>query len=254
MARVDDYRGALRELGDWVPYLAANSGLPGPRANLDLVAACGEEADVARAERLVATGDEFATVCGLVALGRHLGGGDDRHAEVLHELASDGRWRVREGVAMALQRACDDDPARGFALAQQWATDPDPLVRRGAVAAVCEPRLLRHPGFARRALALLGRVTTDLTRVPSGDRRSAPVRRLRQALGYGWSVVIAANPNEGLPLFRGLEADPDPDVEWIVRENHKKARLQRVLANSASSGGDDTPSRPSPGGGARRKR
>jgi hypothetical protein len=61
------------------------------------------------------------------------------------------------------------------------------------------------------------------------------VRTLRQALGYGWSVVVAADPADGLPVFARWEASPDPDVGWLVRENHKKARLRRVLA--APSGG-----------------
>ena len=52
MGKVDDHRGMLKRLDDWAPYLAAHSGLPGPRGNLELVAACGEEADLARAEEL----------------------------------------------------------------------------------------------------------------------------------------------------------------------------------------------------------
>jgi len=229
VTKVEAHRAALRQLTDWLPYLDANSGLPGPRGNLELVAACGEEADVARAEELIESADEFATVCGLVALGRHLGTGDRRHIEVLHRGAADERWRVREGAAMALQRASDDDPERGFALAEQWATDRDPLVRRGAVAAVCEPRLLRAEVFARRALALVDRVTRDLLLVPAADRRTSSVRTLRQALGYGWSVVVAALPDVGLPMFRDLATIDDPDIAWIVRENRKKARLQRLV-------------------------
>jgi hypothetical protein len=229
MTKVGLHRATLVGLSDWMPYLTANSGLPGPRANLELVAACGEEADLPRAEQLIATDDEFATVCGLVALGRHFGRGDDGHLAVLHARASDQRWRVREGVAMALQRAGDDDLGRAFSVAEGWAHDSDPLVRRAAVAAVCEPRPLRDPAFARRALALLDQVTADLARSPTADRRSASVRTLRQALGYGWSVVIAALPAEALRAFERWAADADPDVAWIVRENRKKARLRRVL-------------------------
>ena len=219
----------LTTLDDWMPYLSANSGLPGPRGNLELVAACGEEADAATAERLIASGDEFATVCGLVALGRLLGQGDDGQLDTLHAHASDERWRVREGVAMALQRAADDDPERAFAAAEQWALDASPLVRRAAVAAVCEPRLLRDPSFARRALRLVARVTDDLALLPSAVRREPPLRTLRQALGYGWSVVIAALPDEGLPLFRELESRADSDLQWVARENRKRHRLQRLL-------------------------
>lgn len=229
MGKVQDHRAALAGLDDWLPYLAAHSGLPGPRGNLELVAACGDQADLGRAQELVATGDEFASVCGLVALGRLFGEGADRHAEELHHHASDVRWRVREGVAMALQRAADVDPDRAFTVAERWATDPDPLVRRAAVAAVCEPRLLRDPAFARRALALLDRVTADLARSPISNRRAAPIRTLRQALGYGWSVAVAAFPSEGMAAFARLESHSDPDISWIVRENRKKNRLKRLL-------------------------
>ena len=229
MGKVDDYRRVLERLDDWMPFLAANSGLPGPRGNLELVAACGEEADAIRAQRLIASGDEFATVCGLVALGRVFGQGDDGPLGTLHAHVSDERWRVREGVAMAVQRGGDTDLERAFTVAERWALDPDPLVRRAAVAAVCEPRLLRHPDFARRALGVVERVTADLAELPSEDRRTPPVRTLRQALGYGWSVAIASIPDVGLTVFHRLEQHPDADVQWIVRENRKKRRLQRLV-------------------------
>lgn len=226
---IEVHRSKLRNLDDWTSYLATNSGLPGPRGNLELVAACGEEADERRAGELIATGDEFATVCGTVALGRLYGDGEDRHAVRLHTSASDERWRVREGAAMAIQRAADADPERGFALAERWATDPDPLVRRAAVAGVCEPRLLGDATTAHRAIELLGSVTDDLAATPSERRRLPPWRTLRQALGYAWSVAVAASPVEGIPAFERLTRIDDADVRWIVRENRKKARLQRVL-------------------------
>lgn len=228
---IEAHRTALRDLGDWMPYLSANSGLPGPRGNLELVAACGEEADAPRAEQLIATGDEFATVCGTVALGRRFGEGDDRHLGDLHAAASDQRWRVREGAAMAIQRAADTDPERGFALAERWATDPDPLVRRAAVAGVCEPRLLRDALQADRALRLVAAVTDDLAARPPDLRRLPGWRTLRQALGYAWSVAIASAPAHGIAAFERLERIDDVDVRWIVRENRRKARLKRVLGD-----------------------
>lgn len=249
MSKINEHRAALRELSgtgasgehfahgglgrldDWMTYLSAHSDLPGPRGNLELVAACGEEADIAMAEDLVATGDEFATVCGAVALGRYLGDGDRTHLDVLHRLAGDDRWRVRESAAMALQRAGDDDLGACFAVAEVWAGDADPLVRRAAVAAVCEPRLLRDPADARRALKMLAEITAGVAATPADRRRDPSVRTLRQALGYGWSVVVAIDPGDGLPVFERLQTSSDPDVGWIVRENHKKARLRRVLAS-----------------------
>ncbi len=64
------------------------------------------------------------------------------------------------------------------------------------------------------------------------DRRAEAYRTLRQALGYCWSVAIAADPVDGLVAFGRWRNDADPDVGWIVRENLGKARLQKVLAGS----------------------
>lgn len=231
MRKIDAHRADLARLDDWTGYLAANSNLPGPRGNLELVAAVGEEADAARADALVATGDEFPMVCGLVAWGRLLGDGDDARGPLLRRYASHDMWRVREGVAMAVQRAGDADPERAFALMEAWAADSGsgPLVLRAAVAAVCEPRLLRDPAYARRALALVGIATDRLAALPGDRRRDPDVRTLRQALGYCWSVAIAALPDEGLALFAELRESEDADVAWVVRENLKKKRLARLM-------------------------
>ena len=43
MTKVDEHRAALRALQDWEPYLVDHSGLPGPRANLELIAAVADE-------------------------------------------------------------------------------------------------------------------------------------------------------------------------------------------------------------------
>jgi hypothetical protein len=157
-------------------------------------------------------------------------------AERLRSLASDQRWRVREGAAMALQRLGDADLPRLWELAAAWAADEDPLVQRAAVAGVCEPRLLRSPDGARLAVDLCATATTALAARPPTERRATDVRVLRQALGYCWSVAVAADPAAGLPRFAALGSDRDPDVAWIVRENHRKARLIRVLPSAGAHG------------------
>jgi hypothetical protein len=78
-------------------------------------------------------------------------------------------------------------------------------------------------------LSLLDAVTADLERIPIEQRRAEATRTLRQALGYAWSVVIAALPDQGLATFRRLQVSSDPDIKWIVRENLKKARLRKLL-------------------------
>lgn len=232
MGSRQEYQRALRALptSEWTAFLDANSGLPGPRGNLELIQAAADEGTAAWFGALVTSADEFRAATGAVGLGRLLADApDERVIACLRELAADRRWRVREGVAMALQRLGDADPARLWPLARAWAVDPDPLVQRAAVAGVCEPRLLRTPAAAAVALEICGTVTAMLAARPREERRSDGVRSLRQALGYCWSVAVAADPGVGVPRFLALAADPDPDVMWIVRENGRKARLVRAL-------------------------
>lgn len=232
MSRVGEYRAALRRrpTTQWPAYLRDHSGLPGPRGNIELAQAFAEETDAALVDDLIATDDEFLTVCGVVGLGRLLaeGGGDDVERR-LRDHARDGRWRVREGVAMGLQRLGDDDLDRLLDLVSRWADDGDPLVLRAAAAGVCEPRLLHAPHAAAVAIDVCDRATRRLADRPTADRRSDGVRVLRKGLGYCWSVAVAADPSQGLPRFLAWAENPDPDVAWIVRENRKKARLSRHL-------------------------
>jgi hypothetical protein len=226
-ARIDFYRAALREVDDLAGYLAAHSGLPGPRGNIELALAAAEELDHATLERLARSEDEFEAFCGVVGLGRAIADGRRELVVDLRRHANDPRWRVREAVAMALQRWGDTDLPAMLEEAGAWATGSR-LEQRAAAAGTCEPRLLRDPAVTRRVLALLDTITASLPAAP--DRRADAYRTLRQALGYCWSVAIAADPVDGLPAFDRWRRSPDPDVGWVVRENLKKARLQRALA------------------------
>lgn len=232
MSRVEEYRAELRTLDGphWAGYLSEHSGLPGPRGNIELAQAVAEEADPAALEELIATDDEYLVFCGLVGLGRLLAEGAGADVETrLRVFATDERWRVREAVAMALQRLGDSDAPRMLAVVRDWAHDGDPLVQRAAAAGVCEPRLLRTPEAAAAAIEVCERATHSLAGRPSAERRTPGVRALRQALGYCWSVAVAADPVPGLRRFRALSDSRDPDVGWIVRENRKKSRLTKLL-------------------------
>ncbi|WP_432900350.1 hypothetical protein ACQP1S_26695 [Micromonospora matsumotoense] len=234
--RRDQYRVELRgsDPARWPAFLREHSGLPGPRANLELAQAVADEGEPASFDRLIATDDEYLVFCGVLGLGRLLAAGARTRAGIearLHDHATDARWRVREAVALALQRLGDADLPRLLDLGTAWVGDPHPLVRRAAVAAVCEPRLLAVPEAAARAVALCERATAGLAALPAGRRRDDDVRALRQALGYCWSVAVAADPTAGLPPFRALAAADDSDVAWIVRENSRKKRLAGLLVS-----------------------
>lgn len=228
MSRVADYRTELARLdpSTWPAFLDAHSGLPGPRGNIELALAVAEDGDDDLYDELIASGDEYLTFCGVVGLGTRAA--EPHVTERLRSIASDERWRVREAVAMALQRLGDRDLPAMQAIVLDWADDEDPLVQRAAAAGCCEPRLLSTPAASAVAVEVCRRATLSLTRRPVGERRDPGVRTLRQALGYCWSVAVAADPVPGLAALRALD-ETDPDVAWIVRTNLTKQRLARLL-------------------------
>ncbi|MGI5242529.1 HEAT repeat domain-containing protein [Dactylosporangium sp. CA-139066] len=228
MGRRQDHAAVLRELPPpaWPAHLLDGSGLPGPRADLELAQAAADVAAPETVDALLDTGEEYLVLCGVIGLGRLLAEGTPGTADRLRRYATDGRWRVREGVAMALQRLGDADPPRLYALVRDWAGDPHPLVQRAAVAGLCEPRLLRPPGAAAEAVAACATVTGAFAARPAATRRDEDVRALRKALGYCWSVAVAADRAAGMPVFERYAALADPDVAWIARENRGKARMR----------------------------
>jgi hypothetical protein len=214
-------REALLDAPDRDAYLARHSGLPGPRANLELAAVASAVASAEDAARWAASDDEYLALCGAMASARL--GDDDR----LRLLANDRRWRVREGVALGLQRHRTADPQALIRMLDGWAAGSD-LERRAAVATLAEPPLLRDHALAQAAIDVVDRVTADLAMSP--DRRDDGFRALRKALGYAWSVVLAAGAPQARERFEALLGSEDPDVRWVVRENLKKARLERLDA------------------------
>jgi hypothetical protein len=209
-------------------FLRANSRVPGPRANLELLMIAGDQIEPQLALEWAARPigadptDVFVVMVGLVGLGRRAGLGDEMGLPLLRRRAGDAEWRIREAVAMGLQRLGDDRPQRLAEVALEW-VGGTPLEARAAVAAVAEPRLLKKPPAIEPALDVL-----DIATQKAVDSRD---RVLRQALGYAWSVVVAADPARGLSRFEAWEARSagDADLDWIVRENRAKSRMKKLL-------------------------
>lgn len=228
MSTVNEWVTALngRALSEIPAYLDEHSGIPGPRANLPLVDAVVRRGDVSLVPVLIEHESEYSMTCAAALVGSLA---DDSEFEALARgLATDSRWRVREGVAIGVQHLGDRDVAAMLVIVQRWAHSSDALLQRAAVASVCEPRLLHSPAAATAALAVCRVATERLALVPMAERKTAATRALRQTLGYGWSVAIAAEPARGVPVFLALD-DTDADVAWIVAENRRKKRLSALM-------------------------
>jgi hypothetical protein len=236
MSKVETYCQKLKQLKDWEPFLLKESGLPGPRGNIELAQAVVEEGDETLFEHLLSfdpakaptnSPEEFLAFCGVLGQGKLLSSGKIEVLGKLRYFASDPRWRTREGVAMALQRLGDTDMDMLLDEMEKWSED-NVWVKRAAVAALCEPRLLTHKRHAERVLSILERITASLIEAKGKD--SEGIRVLRQALGYCWSVAVAALPEKGKRTMERWFASQDRDVRWIMRENLRKNRLERMDA------------------------
>jgi hypothetical protein len=226
----------LRALDNWDAYLLKESGLPGPRGNIELAQVVADEGRLQLFRRYIAyTAEraptnspyEFLAFCGVVGLGRLLAEGNNAVLKTLRRFASDPRWRIREAVAMALQRLGDANMERLIAEMHAWGLGT-PLEQRAAAAALCEPRLLGQAKHARAVLRIVDSITASIEQ--ADQRRGEDFLTLRKGLGYCWSVAVVALPVEGKALMEKWLVKSDKDVRWIMQENLKKERLVRMDA------------------------
>jgi hypothetical protein len=232
MSKLDDYRQTLKQSDNWIPFLRKNSGLPGPRGNLELAYAVAEEGNKKQFEELLSfhaeenTPEVFLVFCGVMGLGK-LAGNDITLFEQLRKYASDPRWRIREAVATGLQLVGDQDMDLLLEEMQTW-SEGNWYEKRAAAAALAEPCLLKQPKHAQKVLQVLDEITTSMEKVDKP--KDEAFRVLRQAMGYCWSVAVAALPEIGKTKMEKWLDNQEPNIHWVMKENLKKNRLSKMDA------------------------
>ena len=234
MSKKEEYIKQLKRLTNWEPFLYKNSGLPGPRGNIELAEAV---ADIGTEEifenylgldelnELTDSEKEYILFCGILGLGRLISEGQHQHLNTVHPFASDSRWRVREAVAMALQQWGRVDMEGLLQEVQSWLKGGW-LEQRAVAAGLCEPALLRLPEHVASVLSILDTITENI--LHSTDRQSEGFRALRKGMGYCWSVAVAASPDLGKNYMEKWLKVSDKDIRWIMKENLKKNRLVKA--------------------------
>jgi len=229
--KVASYIEKLQSQKDWDNFLMKESGLPGPRANLELLQVFADAADeklinsyvsISPAEAPENSAKLFLVLCGVVGLGTLVNKGKLEYLKQLRQFASDPRWRVREAVAIALQRIGDKDMTFLLKEMKEWSTG-NLLEKRAAAAALCEPRLLKTEKTSDAVLDVLDVITQSVASEPNSKTEALDV--LKKALGYCWSVATAANPKKGKKLMEKWAQNNDKTIQWIIKENLKKKRL-----------------------------
>ena len=231
MTKTNEYRLRLKKMDDWVPFLLKNSDLPGPRGNLELAHIVAEMGTKLQFEQFLTfqaeenTPEVFLIFCGILGLGKLIARGEHSLLVRLRSYASDTRWRIREGVATALQYVGDKNMKLLLEEMQNW-SQGNWYEKRAAAAALAEPRLLKEPAIVKKVLKIFDRITEEVETAGHPNEESFKV--LRQGMGYCWSVAVAALPGAGKPAMEKWMSSKNLDVRWIMRENLKKNRLLKV--------------------------
>ena len=228
------YIEKLKSLRDWDSFLMKESGLPGPRGNLELAQAFADVAEENLIQKFISikpdeapenTPKVFLTFCGVVGLGTLVNKGKLDYLKHLRQFASDHRWRIREAVAIALQRIGDSHIIFLLNEMKEWSRG-NLFEKRAAIAALCEPRLLTSDEVSSSVLDILEDVTTSIAN--SKENKSQAFEVLKKGLAYCWSVAIAACPEKGKELFEKWVGNKNREIRWIIKENLKKNRLLKM--------------------------
>ena len=213
-------------------YLLSHSNLPGPRGNLELLYAFAENAEpgiIGECLQCIKpdtanSPEEFVGMCGV--LGYAVAHKADNAGTIafLNPYASHSSWRIREAVAMGIQ-------AIAAGALEKTLVNISPMTagngyeRRAVVAGLCEPKLLGRADETVKVLKIL----ESITRTLDHDKKlTDDEEALRKGLGYGWSVAIAASPEDGKRYFEALFSLSGKHIQWIIRENLKKNRLSKM--------------------------
>lgn len=235
-------------------YLRDQSRLPGPRANLELVnefsdllalVATEQPENVhgllkyltsdARSAVKTNTPEEFVLLCSLVAYGgcgALVPSWRAEAFEVLADYAAHSSWRVREGSALGFQRLLPAAPTETTRYLTALTARARYLQLRVAIAAIAEPSLLHIDELVDAAFSIQRITLEHLHSAPAQDRKREDFRALRKTLGYTLSVVTAATPERGFALMRECATWGDADITWVLRENLKKKRLAKFVADT----------------------
>ena len=222
--------------------LKKESGLPGPRANLEIAAVLSRMA--ARApeqgfyelalpwallsseEAETNTPEEYLTVVGIRILGGLYALSNTKRQQTIRHLFEqrvvDTRWRSREAVAMALQDIGEAAFDEMVSIVTEWASGSR-LFQRAVLVA------LAHPPFLNEERAIFALKIADGI-LKEARWQEEEGRILKAAFEFAPSVYVTKAPKEGFALLRCWASHADKTTLNIVAKNLRKSRLAKSFA------------------------
>jgi len=213
-----------------IENLLKNSGLPGPRANLELLHSFSKKATESEVNECFSfyrddlhnSPEEFVVMCGIVGYCILNKDNIPKTLMTIRKYASHSSWRIRESVAIGIQEIAENNMCEIIDNLKKW-MDGNDLEKRAIVAALCEPRLLKEKTIIIELLEILNIITMGFDKIDG--KLSENQNSLRKTLGYGWSVAIISLPDEGKSAFEKIAECNNKHIKWIVKENLRKKRL-----------------------------
>ncbi len=213
-----------------VENLLKNSGLPGPRGNLELLhefSKSAAEDEVKECfsfyrENLHNSPEEFVVMCGIAGYCILNRNNIKNTLTTIRAYASHSSWRIREAVAIGIQEIAENRMDEIINNLKEW-MDGNDLEKRAVVAALCEPKLLKDKTVVIELFEMLEKITKGFEN--AHGKLSDNQNSLKKTLGYGWSVAVVSLPEEGKAAFERMAKIDNKHIKWIVKENLKKNRL-----------------------------
>ncbi len=220
-------------------YLQLRSGLPGPRANLELAARFARgyaRAEITDTAWILLTEwaedpGEYLPFCAVQACAAYYAFTDSLRRgwikQMLKRAMNDARWRVREAAAIGLQYIGEYNFPELRELLDSWRPEATMLEQRAFMAGLAHPPLLKSGDQAQYSLNLAAEITEGILNGRSAGYDSEQFRVLSKGLEYSLSLFVAAEPEAGFALLGRLAASGDERMVRIVKSNLSKARLSK---------------------------
>jgi len=225
-----DIKGVSNESID---ELMSNSKLPGRRANLELMWQFSKKATKNEIESCLSykgcdldnTPEEFVVMCGVLGFCVRNKNNPQFALKGIEEFANSSSWRVREASAMGIQELLTLSAEDVLQILDEWSSRNE-RYKRCIIAGLCEPKNLKSKDVLENAFYYLGKFTEGFDSIAT--KLTEDQKILRKALGYAWSVAMVEDLDQGKSLFERFVESENKNIRWIVKNNLKKNRLQKI--------------------------
>ncbi|MFW9876821.1 MAG: hypothetical protein ACFFG0_27320 [Candidatus Thorarchaeota archaeon] len=238
-----------------VGYFINNSNLPGRRANLELANAFADNSAEFKESSSKKLWDlclflisftpdkapsndpkEFLSFCGTWAIGA-IGASNPKYyhesLNILKKQSEDNRWRVREAVALGLQKLLMKHPDKTLTKIREWIEDTNWLTMRAVVAGVAHLSVLVNNNISKNALQIHELIFSKI--ISCTNFSSEEFKILKKGLSYTLSVIVLANPDEGFKFLSDYINTENKYIQMILRDNLKKNRLTKNFPRAVTS-------------------